>query len=180
MANVTWTSSSGGNCDTTTSWTGLTGGETFPGQSIADAVTLSNKNNNSQYTLTLQCGDCEHRQPGHGGWHWGEQSGDPLKMTAGVGNTLIDSGGITLNNAQAQINGAGTISVGGQISGIGTIAAGVGVKRRHPQPDGCGIDCQRRGARHQQVRRNHVTARPCRWGRLPLPRSPSTAQTATR
>ena len=44
-------------------------------------------------------------------------------MTAG--NTLIDSGGITLSNAQLEINGAGTISVGGAISGTGTIAAGV-------------------------------------------------------
>ena len=34
MTNVTWTATNNNNWNTTASWSGLTGGETFPGQTI--------------------------------------------------------------------------------------------------------------------------------------------------
>ena len=80
------------------------------------------RRNNSTYTVTFNVPSCEHRQPDHHRRPT-RRAAHHLKMTAG--DTLIDSGGHHPQQRQSQINGAGTISVGGAISGGGTITAGV-------------------------------------------------------
>jgi hypothetical protein len=125
MASVLWKNpGTGGNWNVSGFWTGLPVGESFPGQVVAnaDSVTLGSGGIKT-YTTTFNVsaasiGSLTITGEASPGVHT-----TTLRMTAG--DTLTDSGGITLTNANSLISGAGTISVGGPISGIGTIAAGV-------------------------------------------------------
>ena len=78
--------------------------------------------NGSSYTVTFNV-ECGYRRPDDVRQCHRRTRTTKLVMTAG--NTLTDSGGITLSNVNSIIDGAGTISVGGAISGTGTIAAGI-------------------------------------------------------
>jgi hypothetical protein len=138
MATVSWsTPGNSGNWDTTSNWSGLLGGESYPGQSgfLPDAVTIGANISlgNSAYTVTFNVlsatiGSLEI----DGGI--GASNSTTLEMHAG--NTLtILGGGITfvLNEASAVIDGSGTLNlVGGLVNATGlgpnpgTFMAGTG------------------------------------------------------
>ncbi len=123
MATVTWSvPGNSGNWDTTSNWSGLAGGESYPGQSgLPDDVTIGANISigNSAYTvafnvLNATIGSLEI----DGGI--GAANSTTLELQAG--NTLTIGGGITfvLNEASAVIDGSGTLNLqGGLVSATG-------------------------------------------------------------
>jgi hypothetical protein len=118
MANVSWSvPGTSGKWDSTTKWTGLPVGESYPGQAgpFADAVTIGANIIDSPYTVTFNVpsasiGSLEIE----GGI--GARNATTLELEGG--NTLTIQGGLTLllNETSAGIDGSGTIVLsGGQI-----------------------------------------------------------------
>jgi hypothetical protein len=123
MANVSWSNpGTSGDWSSTTDWAGLTGGESFPGSSLGDSVTIGGSN--STYvvifdvsTATISSLDIE---GGNGSNHF-----TTLRMTAGA--TLNILGGVTLlkKDTPAAIDGAGRIAVAGAVTALGAGSVGL-------------------------------------------------------
>jgi len=122
MPNVDWSDpGTSGNWDSATNWTGLAGGTSYPGQVVADTVTIGSSNGAFVVTFDVLSATLNSLtvEGGNGGSHE-----TILRMTAG--DTLNILGGVTLlkKDSPAAIDGAGTISVGGAISFAGTPTEG--------------------------------------------------------
>ena len=138
MATVTWSvPGNSGNWDDTSNWSGLVGGESYPGESgfLPDDVTIGANLSlgNSAYTVTFNVLSATIDALEIDGGI-GASNSTTLELQAG--NTLtILGGGITfvLNEASAVIDGSGTIDlVGGLVNATGlgpnpgTFMAGTG------------------------------------------------------
>ena len=117
MPNVSWSDpGTSGNWNSATNWTGLAGGTIFPGQVVADTVTIGSSN--SAFVVTFDVLSATLSSLTIEGGNGGSQV-TTLRMTAG--DTLNIQGGVTLlkKGSPAAIDGAGTISVGGAITFAG-------------------------------------------------------------
>ena len=120
MANVDWTNpGTAGNWGDTTSWTGLPVNEDYPGQSALSGDLVTIGSSNSAYIVTFNVlsatiGSLE-IDGGSGANHQ-----TILQMT--TGDTLNIQGGVTLlkKDSNAEIDGAGTISLTGQVVATGS------------------------------------------------------------
>jgi hypothetical protein len=117
MANVSWSNpGTSGDWSSTTHWAGLTGGESYPGSSLGDSVTIGGSN--STYVVTFDVSTATISsldiEGGNGSNHF-----TTLQMTAGA--TLNILGGVTLlkKDTPAGIDGAGRIAVAGAVTALG-------------------------------------------------------------
>jgi hypothetical protein len=125
MATVSWSvPGTSDNWDSMAAWTGLPGGETYPGQVAANAddVTLGAAGSAADYVVTLNVANPKIGSLTVTGRTAATAATTTMQMTANKPLTI--TGTITLSNADSIIDGAGTISVGGAIGGTGTISAG--------------------------------------------------------
>ena len=118
MPNVDWTDpGTSGNWSSTSNWTGLLAGASYPGQTpVGDLVTIGASNSAFVVTFNVPSATISSLTVEGGN---GTNHATILRMTAG--SSLNIQGGVTLlkKDSNATIDGAGTISVSGGITALG-------------------------------------------------------------